>query len=135
MSKFLYDKADGNTNDFNIIKSIISKNKVEDIDIDNTMTRKPYLLVKDPMEWLSSHNLTVEKIKDLDGGCLYKFYKCPMRDHHNPDERHYFIVKENNKCYFGCHHASCGNQNIHTFNTKYPCPHELLLYYDETSFF
>ena len=49
ISKFLYDKADGNTNDFNSIKSIISKNKVEDIDIDNMMIRKPYLLVKNPM--------------------------------------------------------------------------------------
>jgi Superfamily II helicase and inactivated derivatives len=135
ISKFLYDKADGNTNDFNSVKSIISKNKVEDINIDNLMTRKPYLLIKDPMEWLSSHNLTVEKIKDLDGACLYKFDRCPMRDHHNPDKGHYFIVKENNKCYFGCHHDSCGNQNIHTFNTKYPCPHELLLYYDETPSF
>ena len=135
ISKFLYDKADGNTNDFNIIKSIISKNKVENIDIDNLITRKPYLLVKNPMEWLSSYNLTVEKIKDLDGACLYKFDKCPMRDHHNPDKGHYFIVKENNKCYFGCHHDSCGNQNIHTFNTKYPCPDELLLYYDETPSF
>ena len=83
------------------------------------MTRKPYLLVKNPMEWLSSHNLTVDKIKDLDGACLYKFDRCPMRHHHNPDKGHYFIVKENNKCYFGCHHDSCGNQNVHTFNTKY----------------
>ena len=136
ISKFLYDKADGNTNDFNIIKGIISKNKVKDIDIDNMTTRKPYLLVKNPMEWLSSHNLTVEKIKDLDdGGCLYKFHKCPMRDHHNPDNGHYFIVKENNKCYFGCHHDSCGNQNALTFNTKYPCPNDLLLHHDETPSF
>ena len=127
ISKFLYDKADGNTNDFNIIKSIISKNKVEDIDFDNTMTRKPYLLVKNPMEWLSSHNLTVEKIKDLDGACLYKFDRCPMRDHHNADKGYYFIVKENNKCYFGCHHASCEHQNINTFNKKYPCSKELLI--------
>ena len=127
ISKFLYDKADGNTNDFNSIKSIISKNKVEDINIDNLMTRKPYLLVKNPMEWLSSHNLTVDKIKDLDGACLYKFDRCPMRDHHNPDKGHYFIVKENNKCYFGCHHASCEHQNINTFNEKYPCPESLLL--------
>lgn len=127
ISKFLYDKADGNTNDFNSIKSIISKNKVEDINIDNLMTRKPYLLVKNPMEWLSSHNLTVDKIKDLDGACLYKFDKCPMRDHHTPDKGHYFIVKENNKCYFGCHHASCEHQNINTFNEKYPCPESLLL--------
>ena len=127
ISKFLYDKADGNTNDFNSIKSIISKNKVEDIDIDNMMIRKPYLLVKNPMEWLSSHNLTVEKIKDLDRGCLYKFHKCPMRDHHNADKGYYFIVRENNKCYFGCHHASCEHQDINTFNEKYPCPESLLL--------
>lgn len=46
ISKFLYDKADGNTNDFNSIKRIISKNKVENINIDNLVTRKPYLLVK-----------------------------------------------------------------------------------------
>ena len=127
ISKFLYDKADGNTNDFNSIKSIISKNKVEDIDFDNTMTRKPYLLVKNPMEWLSSHNLTVDKIKDLDGGYLYKFDRCPMRDHHNADKGYYFIVRENNKCYFGCHHASCEHQDINTFNEKYPCPESLLL--------
>ena len=127
ISKFLYDKADGNTNDFNSIKSIISKNKVEDIDFDNTMNHKPYLLVKNPMEWLSSHNLTVEKIKDLDGGYLYKFDRCPMRDHHNADKGYYFIVRENNKCYFGCHHASCGHQDINTFNEKYPCPESLLL--------
>lgn len=127
ISKFLYDKADGNTNDFNSIKSIISKNKVEDIDFDNTMTRKPYLLVKNPMEWLSSHNLTVDKIKDLDGGYLYKFDRCPMRNHHNSDKGYYFIVRENNKCYFGCHHASCEHQDINTFNEKYPCPESLLL--------
>ena len=126
-SKFLDDKAGGKINDFNLVKNIISKNKVKNIDIDNLITRKPYLLVKNPMEWLSSHNLTVEKIKDLDGACLYKFDKCPMRDHHNPDKGHYFIVKENNKCYFGCHHASCKLQNIDTFNEKYPCPEELLI--------
>lgn len=127
ISKFLYDKADGNTNDFNSIKSIISKNKVEDINFDNTMNHKPYLLVKNPMEWLSSHNLTVDKIKDLDGGYLYKFDRCPMRDHHNSDKGYYFIVRENNKCYFGCHHASCEHQDINTFNEKYPCPESLLL--------
>ena len=91
------------------------------------MNHKPYLLVKNPMEWLSSHNLTVEKIKDLDGGYLYKFDRCPMRDHHNADKGYYFIVRENNKCYFGCHHASCEHQDINTFNEKYPCPESLLL--------
>lgn len=126
LSKVLENHSNGNTNDFNMIVKMVECNLSSNIDYNNIQKKSPYLLVKDLKKWLASYNLNATKYKDLDNGKLYKFKQCPMRNHTHLDNGHYFIVN-GNKCYFGCHHASCEKQNINTFNEKYPCPEELLI--------
>ena len=126
-SKFLEDNSNGKVNDFKMIENMVnSYSKKENIEYEKMTKNVPYLLVDKPKEWLESHNLLFTKVKYLDNGELYKFESCPMRKHKNNDKGHYFIV-DRNRCYFGCHHASCEHQNINTFNEKYPCPKELLM--------
>jgi len=126
-SRFLEDKTNQKENDFNLIKNIVTNYGEKENEYSIETKRTPYLLVTDPIKWLKEYSLKFFSDKTFDGsGELYKFESCPMRKHKNNDKGHYFIV-DRNKCYFGCHHASCEHQNINTFNEQYPCPEYLLL--------